>query len=457
MDSGDEPRGNRWWLVFAAGAAVFMAQFDVTVVNVALPTIERDFGTSTSVTEWVILGYVLPLIALTLPSGRWLEGIGRRAAMVFAVGGFATASVAVGLAGDISWLIAARATQGAFGAVLFALVPVLATIAVPPENRGKAMAIVMTLGPLGGVSGPALGGVLIDTIGWSWIFYVNVPVAALILIAAVTQLPRGTRVHLPGRAWLTETGVLGAATVALLLSLSLTAEHGIAWLALAPAAVPFLLVWRQLPSSEPVKELLRAPGMSGPHFALLLEMAAVLAVQFLLPFHLHRTGATPTEVGLILLAFPAGVMLFGILGGVLTDRWNGRSIATIGAVTVVLGLLLTMPLDPEWAAADLAWRLGVAGAGAGLFAGPNQTVAMNTAPQHLLNTTGATTSVARQLGIALGPALVTASWALSGDDAMRWSVGLAAVLAMLSALALVRRTPRRTKTELEPTTERTSA
>lgn len=195
--------------------------------------------------------------------------------------------------------------------------------------------------------------------------------------------------------------------------------------------------------------------MSGPHLALLFEMAAVLAVQFLLPFHLARIGASPTEIGLILLAFPVGVMAFGVLGGVLTDVWHGRSIATIGAVTVTVGVLLLVPLDPAWAPGELAWRLAVAGAGAGLFAGPNQTVAMTTAPAHLLNTTGATTSVARQLGIALGPALVTASWTLPGDGitAMRLSAGLAAALAVLSVLAMVRRAAPQTS----PSTERTPA
>jgi len=447
---------NRWWLVIASGAAVFMAQLDVTVVNVVLPTIERDFGTSTSVTEWVILGYVLPLIALTLPSGRWLDGLGRRTPLVFAVAGFAAASVVVGLAPGIGWVIAARAAQGAFGAVLFALVPVLATTAVRPDSMGRAMAIVMTLGPLGAVSGPALGGMLIDTLGWPWIFYLNVPVAVFVLIVAVTQLPPGGRSRLPGRAWAVETGLLGAATVALLLALSLTAGHGPAWLALAVVAAPFLLGWLRLPASAPVRALLRAPGMSGPHLALLLEMAAVLAVQFLLPFQLHDIGASATEIGLTMLAFPLGVMAFGVLGGVLTDVWHGRPIAVTGTLIVTVGLLLLVPLDAGWGPAEVAWRLAVVGAGAGLFTGPNQTVAMSHAPGHLLTTTGATTTVARQLGIALGPALVTVSWAMSGDGAMRLPIAMAAALALASALALIRRAPRDTTTSPRTlSTERT--
>src|SRR5690606_17430551 len=172
---------NRWALVAGAGIAVFMAQLDATVVQVALPTIEADFGTATSLSQWVVLAYVLPLIALSLPSGRWLDGVGARAALTFAVTGFAVSSIAVGLAPGMGWLIAARVVPGGFGAVLFALVPVLATTAVRPEARGRAMGVVMTLGPLGGVSGPLLGGLLVDTLGWPAIFYLNVPVGLLVI------------------------------------------------------------------------------------------------------------------------------------------------------------------------------------------------------------------------------------------------------------------------------------
>src|SRR5262249_13700567 len=99
-------------------------------VNVAPPGVENDFGTHTRVSEWVVLGYLLPLISLALPSGRWLDTVGRRAALSFSTGGFAVASAAVGLAPGIGFLIGARVVQGAFGGVLFALTTALAATAV---------------------------------------------------------------------------------------------------------------------------------------------------------------------------------------------------------------------------------------------------------------------------------------------------------------------------------------
>jgi MFS family permease len=139
---------NQWWLVVAAGLAVFMASVDMSIVNVARPAIERDFEIATSTTEWIVLAYLLPLAGLALPSGRWLDSVGQRPALVISLTGFALASVAAGLAPSLAWLIGARLVQGTFGALLFSLVPVLAATAVRPQARGRAMGLITTLGPL---------------------------------------------------------------------------------------------------------------------------------------------------------------------------------------------------------------------------------------------------------------------------------------------------------------------
>lgn len=443
-DSPPEPAAvarTNWLVVAATGVAVFMAQLDATVVNVALPTIEAEFGIGTSLTQWIVLAYVLPLIALSLPSGRWLDGVGNRNAMVFAVSGFIVASIAVGLAQSIGWLIGARVLQGGFAAVLFALIPVLTTVASRPESRGRAMGIVMTLGPLGGVSGPVLGGLLIEHVGWPWIFYLNVPVGLLVVAIVVTQLEPGPPLRVPGAGIGTEVGLLSMAAVALMLSLTFTAEHSAAWLLLAPAAVPFVARWYRHPSSAAVRELFQAPGTVGPHLVLLTEVTAVMTVAFLVPFHLYRTvGASPVEIGLTMLAFPLGTVALGLVGGALADRFTARRVTGIGAVVVTVGVALTIPIGTAWAMTELSWRLALIGAGAGLLAGPNQTMAMNNAPRHLLGTTGASTSLVRQLGIAFGPALATTTWATSGYTlaGMRTALTGAAVLALVSVVALLR-------------------
>src|SRR4051794_1669723 len=108
----------RWWPVIGSGLVVFMATLDTSIVAVALPALERDFGVRTAAAEWIVLGYLLPLIALTLPAGRWLDRAGPRSALLLAVTGFTLSSLAAGLAPALGWLVGARVAQGGFAAIL---------------------------------------------------------------------------------------------------------------------------------------------------------------------------------------------------------------------------------------------------------------------------------------------------------------------------------------------------
>ncbi len=432
---------DQWWLVVAAGLAVFMASVDMSIVNVALPAIERDFAIATSVTEWVVLAYLLPLAGLALPSGRWLDSVGRRPALVFSLTGFALASVAAGLAPTLAWLVGARLVQGIFGALLFSLVPALATTAVRPQARARAMGLITTLGPLGLISGPVLGGLIVDGLGWPWIFFVNVPVSVLVMAVGVRLLPPTAPLRVPDRTWFAEALLLSAAVAAVLLALSFTASEGPAWMLLALLGAPLLFVWLRLPMSGAVRDLFRTPGEVGPHVALALAATAIGTVFFITPYFMQgELGESASAVGVTILAFPAGMALMGPVGGFLGDWWGPRRTAALGAVLFTVGLALLLPMDGSWSLADLAWRLFLAGCGNGLFNAPLMAIAMTHAPQPLLATTGASTSLARSMGFALGPALVTLAWSLSSYQlaGMRGAMTLATVFSALSVVALVR-------------------
>jgi MFS family permease len=432
---------NQWWLVVAAGLAVFMASVDMSIVNVALPAIERDLETATSMTEWIVLAYLLPLAGLALPSGRWLDSVGRRPALVFSLIGFALASVAAGLAPNLVWLIGARLVQGTFGALLFSLVPALAMTAVRPQSRGRAMGLITTLGPLGLVSGPGLGGVLVDVLGWPWIFFVNVPVSVLVMAVGLRLLPPSAPLRMPDRTWVAESLLLTAAVAALLLGLSFTAGGGPVWMMLALFGVPLFLLWLQMPTSGAVRQLFRTSGEVGPHTALASAAAAIGTVFFITPYFIQQELGEPVSAaGVTILAFPAGMALMGPVGGFLSDWWGPKRTAVLGAVLFTVGLALLLPMDSSWSLADLAWRLLLAGCGNGLFNAPNMAMAMTHTPRPLLATTGASTSLARTMGFALGPALATLVWSISSyePEGMRGAMTLATALSGLSVVALVR-------------------
>lgn len=441
--TGQHPTVERdqWWLVVAAGLAVFMASVDMSIVNVALPAIERDFEIATSRTEWIVLAYLLPLAGLALPSGRWLDSVGRRPALLLSLAGFALASVAAGLAPNLAWLIGTRLIQGTFGALLFSLVPALATTAVRPQARGRAMGLITTLGPLGLISGPGLGGLLIDALGWPWIFFVNVPVSILVMAVGLRTLSPTVPLRRPDRTWFTEAVLLSAAVAALLLALSLTASNGRAWILLGLVAVPLLVGWLRMPSSGAVRHLLRTPGEVGPHLALASAATAIGTVFFVIPYFMQRElGETASAAGVTVLVFPAGMALMGPVGGFLGDWWGSRRTAVLGAVLFTAGLALLLPMDDSWTSADLAWRLLLAGCGNGLFNAPNMAMAMSNAPSTLLATVGASTSLARTMGFALGPALSTLAWSISSNQpaGMRAAITLATLLSAVSIAAYVR-------------------
>ncbi|WP_176611520.1 MFS transporter [Actinomadura sp. WMMB 499] len=432
------PGRNHWWPVVGCGLVIFMATLDTSIVAVALPELERDFGVATAATEWVVLGYLLPLIALTLPAGRWLDRTGPRAALLLAVAGFALASVAAGLAPGLAWLVGARLVQGAFAGLLFAVIPMVVVRSVPPDVAGRASALVMTLGPLGAVSGPPLGGVITEFWGWPWIFYINVPVAVLVVAIALRTLPPDA-LRPPDRAFAGETLLLGAAATALLLSLSFTATHGLGWLALAPAAVPVLAAWWRTSASGPVRALVRTPA-SGPVAAVLLNALAISLVEFLAPFYLQETlGLSPLGAAAAILAMPVAMVLGGPVGGLLGDRWGTVRTSVLGLAVAGLGGSLLVFAGDGWHPAELSWRLALIGLGTGLFAGPCFATIMSGVPPELQGSAGAAQSLARQLGFSLGPALATAAWALSGYTlgGLRgaFAIGAVATLAALPLLA----------------------
>ncbi|GAA4105092.1 MFS transporter [Actinomadura miaoliensis] len=437
-----EPARDRWPLVAAMGLVVFMATLDTSVVAVALPAMERDFGVRTAATEWVVLGYLLPLVAVTLPAGRWLDRVGARPALVALVGGFTLASLAAGAAPGLAWLVAARVVQGAFAGTLFALIPMVATRAVRPGQVARATSLVMTLGPLGAVSGPALGGLIVQAWGWPWIFYVNSPLGVLVIAVALAQMAPDGPLRPPTRDLLAECAVLTLAMAAILLGFSLAAGHGPGWLALSLAAAPPLLLWRRMDASRPARALVRTPGVNGPLLLVLLNAVVVALVEFLAPFYLQRElGLSAAAAGTAILAFPAGMVLAGPLGGFLADRWNASRTAGLGVLVGGVGAALMIPLDSAWSPADLSWRLAVAGAGTGLFAGPNFAMLMLNAPDEARGTVGAAQSLARQLGFSLGPALATIAWALSGYALSGMRAGMALATAVsVSALLIHWRT-----------------
>lgn len=430
----------QWWTVVAAGVAVFVAGLDMSITNVALPTLARKFDVGPSGVAWVVLAYNLPLVALLLPLGRWVDAQDKRRAFLVAVVGFAVASAICGLAPSLPWLLGARLLQGAFGALIGVLVPVLAMGAVDPTQRGRAMGIVGTLGPLGSVSGPAMGGLLLAGFGWRSIFFAVIPASLLAALVGGRAISAEGVFSLPRRDWVMEAALLLVATAALFLALGQNPPGGTVGpvrLALLGVALVGVILWRQLRVAKAVLMLVstRDFGAAAVGFVLLATVGG--ALYYLPPFFLQDVlHLPPQEIGLTLLVWPLAMSAVGPLGGYLADRWGTRPASLLGAVWIAGSLILLLPLSTQWSSVEVAWRLGLIGIGAGLFTGPIQTALMSAAPAHLMGTAGAFSGLARSLGFALGPALASAVWAYAGSGVGGMRASLYTMLTV-AALAVV--------------------
>ena len=442
------PRQTNWAAVAAVGIGVFMVAIDLTIVATGLPVLGDAFGVDPTRTQWFVLAYSLPLIALMIPAGRWVDDADPRRAFALGTLGFAAASALVGLAPTFEVALGARALQGVFGALLSVLLFAMVAAIVAPHERGRAFGLIGTLGPLGSVTGPGLGGLLIASSGWPAIFIVNVPVCALALLVGWRAIPSTGR--LPGipRSLLADAALAGIAVVG-----ALTIVTGARFDSTDPtvevsalAVVVAAAAWARRPSSAPIVTALRSRALSGQLAAMLFGATAIGATYFLIPFLLQRVlNESPVQSGLVLLALPAALALAAQLGGRASDRWGPRPVAVVANLLIIAGALTLQQVQPTWTGPDVAWRLALMGVGAGLFVAPNQAAIMSAMPRGLMGTAGALAGVARSLGFALGPAIAVALWSerAFSVDAVRVPLLLTAVAPTLALAAVVAaRSPR---------------
>lgn len=428
-----------------------MTTFDMTGVAIALPQINDELSLTPDVSEWLILAYAGTMIAFGLPAGRYVDKADVRGCFTVGALGFAATSAAAGFAPTFEVLVAARLGQGAFGAMVMAVVPVIAARAVPISQRGRALSIIGTLGPLGAVSGPALGGPLVDLFGWRSVFFIVVPFSIAAVVLAHQTLHRLRPMPAPRWELIGETAVIGVSTLSLFAALTMLARPDLQLvmpLVLIAIAVIFLLIWSRLAAFQAFREAIRQPLVAATVASLALATVASGALYFLPPFALNLFhGWSPTQIGLVLLFQPLAMGAMGPLAGVLVDKWSAWRTGVIGLALMITGSAVLVLAIESWGTFAIIGCLLATGLGLGLFAGPNQTLLMNGAPPALRGTAAASSGLARQLGIASGAAIATIIW-LSGGSGETTTERLvpafivapvAALLALLAFVLLVRR------------------
>ena len=419
-------RERRWLALVLLSAAQFVVVLDASIVNVALPSIQRALDFSASNLQWVVNAYTLTFGGFLLLGGRAADLFGRRRVFVGGLVLFSLASLAGGLAQSEGWLIAARAVQGLGAAIVSpAALSIVTTTFAEGAERNRALGVWGAVAGAGGAAGVLLGGVLTDSLGWEWVLFVNVPIG--LAAAAVTPL-------LITESRATERqgfDVLGAVTVTAGLALLIytvvgTTDHGwgsartLGGLAAALALVSAFLV-REVTARHPLVRLgiLRARTLASANVVGLLTGGSLFAMFFFISLYLQRVlGYSPLQAGFAYL--PLAVTIFLSAGGAsaLVERAGVRPTLVAGLGLVAVGLVLFAQVDAGGSfLGDVLVPSLVVAAGLG-FAFVSQTLAATSGVQAgeaglasgLINT-------AQQVGGALGLAVLSTLATTRTDDA----------------------------------------
>jgi EmrB/QacA subfamily drug resistance transporter len=407
--------------------AQFMVVLDVTIVNVALPAIQSDLGFSAEGLQWVVNAYTLTFGGLLLLGGRMSDILGRRRLFLIGLALFAVASLAGGFATSSAMLITVRAIQGIGGALLSPAALALLTVTFPAgRERNIALGVWGALAGIGGTLGVVAGGVLVDSLGWEWIFFVNVPVAAVAILAAPAFIPESRRERQGAASFDVAGAVLGTTGLFALVG-AVIRTNAAGWgsaqvLALFGAAVVLIgaFVAVEARAKDPLVplRLFRTRGLSVSAIALALNGGAFLGMFFLSALFLQQVhGDSALDAGVHFLPMGGAAILSAVVGAQLVTRYGTRAAYLGGTVVGAIGLLLL-----SRAGADASFAGGllpgfiVFGLGLPLVGVANQIAAVAEIPHQDAGAASGVITAAFQIGGALGLALIsTAATTRTGD------------------------------------------
>jgi EmrB/QacA subfamily drug resistance transporter len=409
---------SRWLALAVLALAQFMVVLDVTIVNVALPAIQTDFGSSAEGLQWVVNGYTLTFGGLLLLGGRMGDILGRRRLFLIGLGLFAAASLAGGFATSEGMLIAVRAIQGIGGALLSPAALALLTVTFPAgRERNIALGVWGALAGIGGTLGVVAGGVLVDSLGWEWIFFVNVPFAVLAIFAAPAFIAESRREQGEHSNFDVAGAVLGTAGLFALVGAVIRTEAA-GWgstqvLALFGGAVvllaAFLVVEARAKDPLVPLRLFRIRGLSVSAIALALNGGVFLGMFFLTALYLQQVhGDTALQAGLHFLPMGGAAILSAVVGAQLVTRFGTRPAYLGGSAVGAVGLLLLSQAGADSAYAGvLLAGLIVFGLGLPLVGVANQIAAVAEVPHQDAGAASGVITTAFQVGGALGLALIS--------------------------------------------------
>jgi EmrB/QacA subfamily drug resistance transporter len=413
---------SRWWTLGAMCFALFMVMLDNTVVNVSLPSIQRDLHASLSALEWTVNAYTLTFAVLMVTGGRLGDIFGRRRMFLFGVVVFGVSSAAIGFAPSDTTLVAFRAVQGIGAAFMMPATLSIITQAFPPEQRGMAIGTWAGVSAMALAIGPVLGGFLTESVSWRAIFFINPPIA-LITIAVTLFAARETRDETVSRS--VDYAGIAAITVALT-SVVLALVEGNAWhwgsgrvialFAIAAAAVvAFVAIERRVKAPMVDFAFFRSRSFLGASVVGFIVSFAMLAQFFFLALYMQNIlHYSPLQAGVRFLPSTLVIIVMGPIAGRLTDRIGPRPLMTTGLLVVAAALFIQSRLTVHSGYGLLLPGFVLMGVGMGMVMSPMSTAAMNAVDRTKAGVASGVLSMSRMVGGTFGVAVMGALVATIG-------------------------------------------
>jgi EmrB/QacA subfamily drug resistance transporter len=460
----------KWWTLVTVAVGVFMLLLDITIVNVALPDIQKSLGASLSDLQWVIDAYALTLAALLLTAGSLADMYGRRRVFALGIVIFTLGSLLCGVATSPLWLTLARAFQGVGGAIMFSTSLALISAAFRAGDRGAAFGVFGAVTGIAVAVGPVVGGALVSGLSWRWIFLVNIPVGVGALYLTLTKVDESRNPHARSVDWVglvTFSAGLGALVFGLIRSNESGWGSSTVVSSLVLAVVLLAaFVFAELRQREPMLDLslMRKPTFVGGLIAAFSISASLFACfPYLVLYLQNLLGLSAIDVGVRFLVLSGPIFVTAAIAGRLTDRVPISLLIGPGFAFIALALLLMrgITVGDDWTHMIPGFIL--AGIGAGLVNVPLASTAVGVVEPARAGMASGINSTLRQVGIATGVAALGAIFSAHVDpahpnpqsfvDGLNEILLVAAVLAAFAAVAslvLIRRSDLVVYTEPEP-------
>jgi EmrB/QacA subfamily drug resistance transporter len=404
----------RWELLALTSIGAFMSPLDSAILSVAFPSMSPALRLTFAGSLWIQAAYLVAMVVLLIPLGRLADHHGRVRFYLLGLAVFTLGSLLAALSMNAAWMIASRVVQGTGAALLVSTSAAIVTAAFPPHERGRALGINVMAVYLGLSLGPPLGGLLVDTLGWRWIFLVNLPIGLVSLVWGWMLLPRGEEEHAGRRPDLVGALFLAVFLMGLLVPLTFIGEWGwgtrtLAFFAVALAGLAvFILRERSSPAPLLDLDLLRRNRLfAAANLAALLNYLAVGAIGVLTAVFLEVVlGQSAMTTGWLMLSQPLIMAVLSPLSGRLSDRVGSRALSTSGMLIVGAGMGVLAALGSESSVAQVALGLGIVGLGIAAFSAPNSSAVMGSVRRDQLSLASAFLGTMRVTGMALSFAVL---------------------------------------------------